>query len=274
VKPLSAPLIALTAMALVALAPAAHAQDSAASASLSFNVVVSSPTGLTWLTPDSFSTSEASTARFESWSADGFGGFSPIFGPTQTATDTRTGLWLGTTSALTADGLSFTSTFSFAPSSRQASLQATASVVGGGFGNGSTVVRSFFSLAPGASISFNGALSLATFGNNLDFPASYTTTDLYGYAEGLLAVGTLSEDRRSIGNALLPYTAGSYAFNEVAGLSVSLTNTGSLPLVAYLDSGVAVYTASAVPEPGTYALMLAGLAAVGALARRRHSTRR
>jgi hypothetical protein len=263
-------LSALAALPLcLALAGTAQAQDSAASATLSFTVIPSSPTGLTWLATDSFSSSEASTAGFVEWAPDGFGGFAPVFGAVDFVSETRPGLWGSTTSALTSSGQSFTSSFTFSPSTRQASLQSTASVVSGGFGDGNAFVRSYFSLAPGASVTFTGALSLSAFGSNLAFPAEFATTDLYGFATGLMAIGTDLEDMREIGNAMLPYSAGAYAFNDVATLSVAITNTGASPLVAYLDAGVAVYTASAVPEPGTYALMLAGLAAVGVAARRR-----
>jgi hypothetical protein len=255
----------------LALVSAAHAQDSAATATLSFVVAPSDPVGLVWLSPESYSLSEASAATFDRWDADGIGGFSPVFGTPDSASDLQTGLWTNTSSALATGGLNFSSSFTFAQSSRNASLQSTASVVGGGFGNGLAFVRSYFSLAPGASVTFTGTLSLSVFGQNVDLPGNYATGDFFGYASGLLAVGGGDTSERETGNASLPYTAGAYSFNDVAPLSVSFTNTGTDTLVAFLDSGVSVYSASPVPEPGTYALMLAGLAGIGALARRRRA---
>jgi hypothetical protein len=253
----------------LAFAGTAQAQDSAASATLSFIVTPSDPAGLVWLVPDSFSTSEATAAAFDRWEADGVGGFSPVFGAPSTEIDLQPGLWTNSSSALATGGLNFSSSFTFAPSTRNASLQSSASVVDGGFGSGLAFVRSYFSLAPGASVTFNGTLSLSVFGQNQAFPDNYTTTDLYGFASGLLAVGGGDVDELEIGNASLPYAAGAYAFNDVAPLSVSFTNSSTETVVAFLDSGVSVYSVSAVPEPGTYAMLFAGIAAIGVLVRRR-----
>jgi len=253
----------------VTFAGTVHAQNSSASATLSFVAVPSDPAGLAWLSEGSYALSEATAAGFDRWTADGIGGFSPLFGAPNNDSDLQDGLLANSSSALAIGGLNFTSSFTFAPSSSNASLQSTASVVDGGFGNGLAFVRSYFSLAPGAAVTFNGTLSMSVFGQNPNLPSNYTTTDLYGYASGLLAIGSDPADERKTGNANLPYAAGAYSFNHVAPLSVSLTNTTGDTVVAYLDSGVAVYTASAVPEPETYALMLAGLGAVGFMARRR-----
>jgi hypothetical protein len=40
-------------------------------------------------------------------------------------------------------------------------------------------------------------------------------------------------------------------------------------MTGYFESGVGVYSVSAVPEPGTYAMLLAGLACTGLVAHRR-----
>jgi PEP-CTERM motif len=57
------------------------------------------------------------------------------------------------------------------------------------------------------------------------------------------------------------------------GVSVSAADRGGLPAIGRADVWVDVYLSrsaiAAVPEPGTWALMLAGIATVGGLARRR-----
>ena len=84
-----------------------------------------------------------------------------------------------------------------------------------------------------------------------------------------MAIGGGAEDSRTTGNAALPYTAGAYAFNQSTTLSVSMTNSTASAMTGYFDAGVSIYAVSAVPEPGTYAMLLAGLAAIGFIARRR-----
>jgi len=247
----------------------ANAQSSSASATLSFNVVASSSTALTWLEGDSFSSSNASSATFAGWSPTGFGEFAPTFNTAVTDSATTPGLWQQSSSALAADGLNFSSSFTFSPSTRQASLQATTTIDQGGFGTGDAFVRSSFSLAPGASVTFTGGLTLSVFGTNQAFAPDHITTDLYGLATGLMVIGGFPEDSRTIGNFGLPYTAGAYAFNQVQTLSVSITNSTDSAMTGYFESGVGVYSVSAVPEPGTYAMLLAGLACTGLVAHRR-----
>ncbi len=260
---------ALSLAILLSSGAANAASSSSSTATLSFTVTPSSPTGLVWLQPDSYALSEASASTFDRWEPDGIGGFAPVFAAPVSASDLKSGLWTNTTSSLATSGLAFTSSFTFAPSTRNAVLNSTAAVVGGGSGEGLAFVRSYFSLAPGASVTFTGNLTLSVFGENPAFPISYATSDLYGYASGLLAVGGGDSSGAEAGNATLPYASGAYSFNQAAPLSVSFTNSSSELVVAYLDSSVAVYTASAVPEHGTYALMLAGLASIGLLMRRR-----
>ena len=81
-------------------------------------------------------------------------------------------------------------------------------------------------------------------------------------------------------NAATPYLGGNIIFAGGSavggknlllgtGLSLTVTNTTGSALTSFLDSGVTVYSASVVPEPGTYALLFAGLAAVGFVVRRK-----
>jgi len=62
---------------------------------------------------------------------------------------------------------------------------------------------------------------------------------------------------------------GSYSLNNIGPLSLTVNNTTGVALTSYLDSGVTVYSASVVPEPANYALLLAGLVAVGLFVRRK-----
>lgn len=66
----------------------------------------------------------------------------------------------------------------------------------------------------------------------------------------------------------------SYAYTPVDGMPPYWSQTPSLAAIRFQNLSMTVYTApiaAAVPEPETYAMLLAGLAAVGVAARRRKS---
>ncbi|RVU45617.1 PEP-CTERM sorting domain-containing protein [Rubrivivax rivuli] len=149
-----------------------------------------------------------------------------------------------------------------------AALQASGLAPVAGYTAAGASARSFFSLQPGSSVTFLGALNLGVSGNQPGLPDSYLTTELFGYATGLLSAGGMS-DSREIGNATAAYTPGAYSFGETALLSVTVINDSNTVYTGYLDSAVGIYAVSAVPEPGTYALLLAGVLVVGFVARRR-----
>jgi PEP-CTERM motif len=268
---LKAPLLLIAVPLCLAFAGTAQAQDSTATATLQFSVQANN-TQFTWVNAGSSSVSQAEAADFLGWQADGFGGFSPLFATPTQDYSANNSIWGASTAAAAFDGLNFSSSFEFDRPNRSATLSATSSVVDGGFGRSDVFTTSAFDLAAGATVTFTGNLTLAVSGNNTAFASNYTTTDLYSFAEGLMAIGFASEARRSIGPLTDPYVAGPYSLAPSPyALSVTITNTGSTTLRGYLDAGVAVYTASAVPEPETYALMVAGLAAIGFMVRRRSS---
>jgi PEP-CTERM motif len=261
-------LLAAAPLVLALAAPAAHAH-SGASASLSFNVIASS--GFTWLAaPTSSADSSASAAELTGFEFAA-GVFSPTYGPTASAVDVTTGLGVPASTAAASADSAFGNAFSFG-SPAAATLSASALVADGGRAEATSFARSYFSLDAGASVTFQGALLLSVTGSNLAFPANYSTGDFYSFASGLLAVGS-DEALRELGGPASTGMVGSYSLNDLGTLSLTVTNTTGSLLTTYLDSGVTVYSASAVPEPGSLALLLAGLGAVATVVRRKSAAR-
>jgi hypothetical protein len=262
------PLLAATPLVLALAAPAAQA-NSAASASLSFTV--NAGPGFTWLSvPPSFADSAATAAELTGFEFSA-GSFSPVYGPASSATQVVPGVGVpGSSAAATAETV-FANAFSFG-SPTAASLSASALVPDGGRADATSFARSYFSLEAGASVTFQGALLLSVTGTNPALPANYVSNDFYSFASGLLAVGN-QEVLRELGGPAATGLVGSYSLNDLGTLSLTFTNTTGSLLTTYLDSGVTVYSASVVPEPGTYALLLAGLGAVSLIVRRKSATR-
>jgi len=256
--------LAAAPLALALTTPLAHA-GSAASASLSFSVLAGS--GFSWLTaPSSFADSSSSATEVAGF-ALAAGVFSPIYGPPVTANDLALGVAVPASTAGASAGSVFANAFSFGTAAN-ATLQASALVPNEGRADATSFARSFFSLAPGASVTFQGALFLSVTGSNPSLPANYNVGDFYGFASGLLAAGS-NEVLRELGGPVSTSLVGSYSLNNVGPLSLTVTNSSGSLLTSFLDSGVTVYSASVVPEPGTYALLVAGLAVVGFVARRK-----
>lgn len=255
-------------LALAMTTPLAQA-TSAASASLSFSVF--SNGGFNWLAaPPASADSSASAFTFEGFELAA-GVFSPTYGPAQTAAELTLGVAVpSSTAAATAEDV-FTNGFSFG-STNAASLAANALVPTEGKAESTSFARSWFSLNPGFSVTFQGALFLSVTGTKVSLPANYSTGDFYGFASGVLAVGS-NEVLRELGGVASTGSVGAYSLNDIGGISLTVTNTTGSPLVTYLDSGVTVYSASVVPEPGTYALLLAGLASVLFVVRRKSTSR-
>ena len=255
-------------LSLALAAPLAQA-NSGAQAFLSFNVL--SASGFNWLTtPMSAADTSASSTPLDGFTLSA-GFFSPNYGPTVS----NAGLALGTAVPAATAGASAGDVFSNAVSfgnAMSATLAANVLVPTSGKAEATTFARSWFSLSPGASVTFQGALMLSVTGTNIAWPANYITNDFYGFASGLLAVGS-NEALRALGSPATTGMVGTYSLNNSGPLSLTVTNATASPLTTFLDSGVTVYSASAVPEPGTYALLLAGLGVVAFIARCRSGGR-
>ena len=250
-------------LALALAAPTAQAA-SASTATLSFSVLAGA--GFSW-TGDagSSASSDVSAAGFAGWT-ESAGVYSPNFAPFSSASNTTPGTGVAASSATasaTASGAStFATAFTFSdPSLTVGSLQASAIVPVAGSATASAFSRAYFTLEAGASVTFFGGLVLSTIGSNASFPADYNTSDLYGYATGLLAVDSQLAEFEIGGPALA--VPGSYALTSFQPISLTFSNSGSSAITSYLDSGVYASSVSAVPEPGSYAMLLAGLAIVG-----------
>lgn len=70
-------------------------------------------------------------------------------------------------------------------------------------------------------------------------------------------------------DSLLPANSGWDFLTNTYASALGISNNGTIIGTAVLNGQVHAYAMSLVPEPGTYALMLVGLAAVGALKRRK-----
>lgn len=97
-----------------------------------------------------------------------------------------------------------------------------------------------------------------------------STSFIYQSGSGLVNTGDFKNLQSSLYWFDLEYpsdSSGAWFFNMLGGAQSGNAKTGSLYALAVLDGDVL----APVPEPETYALMLAGLAVVGAAARRRQA---
>lgn len=147
---------------------------------------------------------------------------------------------------------------------------------------GSTGSSSLFDLLPGngAYIDLDGstgASGLLSVGFGLTGGVEYTATfSLAGSQRGTAETGTVSFGASSLDYALAssdPFAAFTLSFTPGASgvFALSFQNAGGDNLGALLDNVSVTFNGGVtpIPEPQTYALMLAGLALVGCAVRRR-----
>lgn len=132
-----------------------------------------------------------------------------------------------------------------------------------------------FEIDPGATFTFAGIAGLSIYGDAAPLQpiSSIVASDMLSFASLVYADAA---DRVGFGlGAWLNGTGGLFSLTNNAGLvSLSITNntaallTGTLRVASYVNVSS---IASPAPEPETYAMLLLGLAVVGATARRRNS---
>ncbi len=134
--------------------------------------------------------------------------------------------------------------------------------------NSGTTLSFFFAATPSQA----SAVASTTTGPYLDLPLGSVISAASTFAQ--VTAGTATAAFQTTGNHILGvrfYNESTAAVNY-GYLRLTSTATSGFPLTitgwSYENTGAAI-TVAAIPEPGTYALMAAGLALVGGIAARR-----
>lgn len=248
---------------------------SSASAFLSFSVL--STGGFAWSADPELvasASSDASAADLTGY-AEAAGVFSPAYGAASIGSDFAIGTAVPSTAAFSTGTTTVANAqTSTGPSQVFSSLAAFALVPTSGTSSATAFSRSYFTLDAGASVTFQGALFLTAVGSNPAAPVNFNVSEFYGFATGLLEVNGGGLVENTVGGPDTTGLVGDYNLSDADVVTLSYTNATNAAITTYLDSGVSVYSASAlapIPEPGTYAMLLAGLLVMGFVAVRRQS---
>jgi hypothetical protein len=160
-------------------------------------------------------------------------------------------------------------------------LNTTSFVQGWSVANGTvdTIGTGFFELLPGQGnyIDLDGSSSQAgVFSNSVTLTGGVTYTMSYAISGNMRGAGNDTVDV-AFGTASNTHVIGQYDALNTMSLSFTPTTSGSYGFSFYNHGGdnqgaiLDQVTITAVPEPETYAMLLAGLAAVGFAARRRRN---
>jgi hypothetical protein len=160
-------------------------------------------------------------------------------------------------------------------------LNTTSFVQGWSVANGTvdTIGTGFFELLPGQGnyIDLDGSSSQAgVFSNSVSLTGGVTYTMSYAISGNMRGAGNDTVDV-AFGTASNTHVIGQYDALNTMSLSFTPTTSGSYGFSFYNHGGdnqgaiLDQVTITAVPEPETYAMLLAGLAAVGFAARRRRN---
>jgi hypothetical protein len=142
----------------------------------------------------------------------------------------------------------------------------------------STAFAAPIDISSGSNSFGSGALTGAAVSNaTMDFTFMGLASGMYSFDFGAYSTGKVTFDSVSLDGTLVPSTLG--AGNKSISFSANETLGSSFVVSVQYDKAVGVgsfggsVTVTPVPEPETYALMLAGLGAIGFVARRRSAAK-
>jgi PEP-CTERM motif len=160
------------------------------------------------------------------------------------------------------------------------------------FGNANATWLRYFELSPRARATFSGVASVSDIGTSQPLMMNYQTLASSGpsfSSSAFLSVNSRNSSvylnavlldcnvnlacNTGVSNGLASDQAFSYSASPDGKLSLTITNSLAVPIYGSFSLGLnsgATTVAAAIPEPQTYALMLAGFALLGAVASRQN----